>query len=326
MKTNKEFLEELLNTNKNNLNFIADLANYLRSPFSLISSPKSTYNHEIKTEIIDSFVENVPNVLDNENTKKYLNKCLRAKNITKFKEDKYIKLLNEISYSNLTQKPIKPYEIFVAGNSYFQFDDNKFFINLGFFKEQFSYPILNEFSLSPEYIENVDLPIKVVKGKVLILGLKLGYFTCMASYKNDVKEIYVAEPNKDLINFFETNVLPKIQNREKIHIINEKPMDFIDKINDGDFNYVFIDAWNNSKEATSKYIAYKSRLDNFVNTQSIYYQEESIVTELEFGVTNALLKLSENELTKKLTNYKFVNVYDYRKLFSFKGLLEIYKK
>ena len=103
-------------------------------------------------------------------------------------------------------------------------------------------------------------------------------------------------------------------------------MDFIDKINDGDFNYVFIDAWNNSKEATSKYIAYKSRLDNFINTQSIYYQEESIVTELGFGVTNALLKLSENELTKKLTNYKFVNVYDYRKLFSFKGLLEIYKK
>ena len=326
MKTNKEFLEELLNTNKNNLNFIADLANYLRSPFSLISSPKSTYNHEIKIEIIDSFISNVPNVLDTKNTIKYLNKCLRAKNITKFKENKYIKLLNEISYSNLTQKTIKPYEIFVAGNSYFQFDDNNFFINLGFFKEQLSYPILNEFSLSPEYIEKVDLPIKVVKGKVLILGLKLGYFACMASYKNDVKEIYVVELNKDLINFFKANVLPKIQNREKIHIINEKPMDFISKINDGDFNYVFIDAWNNSKEATSKYIAYKSRLDNFVNTQSIYYQEESIVTELEFGVTNALLKLSENELTKKLTNYKFVNVYDYRKLFSFKGLLEIYKK
>lgn len=326
MKTNKEFLEELLNTNKNNLNFIADLANYLSSPFSLISLPKSIYDHEIKTEIIDSFISNVPNGLDNENTNKYLNKCLRAKNITKFKEDKYIKLLNEISYSNLTQKTIKPYEIFVAGNSYFQFDDNKFFINLGFFKEQLSYPILNEFSLSPEYIENVDLPIKVVKGKVLILGLKLGYFAFMASLKNDVKEICVVEPSKELIDFFKKDVLPKTENKEKIHIINEKPMDFIGKMNDGDFNYVFVDAWNNSKEATNEYIAYKSRLDNFVNTQSIYYQEESIVTELGFGITNALLKLSENELTKKLTNYKFVNIYDYRKLFSFKGLLEIYKK
>lgn len=326
MKTNKEFLEELLRTNKNNLNFIADLSNYLSSPFSLISSPENTYNHEIKAEIINAFVNGVSSIIDKENTYQYLNKCLKAKNITKFRENKYVQLLNEIKYPNLTKKVIKPYEIFIAGNSYFQFDDNKYFINLGFFKEEYSYPILNEFSLSPEYIENADLPIKVIKGKVLILGLKLGYFTYMTSLKNDVKEIYVVESNKELINFFEKSVLPKNENKEKIHIINENPMDFVNKLNDGEYNYIFVDIWNNAKEATSDYIKLKSRLDIFNNTKSVYYQEESIVTELEFGVTNALLNPNESELSKQLTNYKFVNIYDYRRVFSFKGLLDLYKK
>ena len=326
MKTNKEFLEGLLKTYKNNLNFISDLSNYLTSPFSLISSSKSDFNHETKTEIVESFVKNVPNLKDEQNTMLYLNKALRLKNIKKFRNNDYIKLLNQHTISNLNYKTIKPYEIFIAGNSYLQFDDNKYFIPLGYFEDEFKYPTFSNYSIDPHYIESVDLPLKIVKGKILILGLKLGYFAYMSSLKEDVKDVYVVESNKDLINMFETNVLSTHKNKIKVHIFNQNPFEFIDTIKDEEFNYIFVDLWNEDCKDVSSYIDAKSRLDKVLYTRVIYYFEESIVTELGTRVTNALLNPGSNELSKALTNYKFVNIYDYRKLFTVKSLLDLFKK
>ncbi|MCR5308515.1 MAG: hypothetical protein K6E21_00175, partial [Bacilli bacterium] len=126
--------------------------------------------------------------------------------------------------------------------------------------------------------------------------------------------------------FFVDNVLPEIENKTKIHIINKDPLKYGIELKNNDYNYIFVDIYNSAEEGIPTYLELKNKLSRIPYCQSFYYQEESIITLLEFEVTNALLKPSSNEISKKLTNYKFVNIYDYRKIFTFKSLLELYKK
>lgn len=335
MKTNKEFLNELFLTHEKNLDFIEDLIVYFNNPFSLLSKPKSKYDHEIKTEIIDSFIEKVSPIHDKENTKKLLKRALNVKNISKYKDNPYLKLLGDLSFNSseweLSKITIKPYEVFIAGDSYLQGDDNKYFAQLGFLKEEYSYPSLSLcgrewMSLSPNEIETMDLPIKVVKGKVLVLGLGLGYFAYMASLKDEVKEIYVVEMDKDIINIFKENILPKFEYKEKIHIIKDDAFRFIEEVNDGDYDYIFSDLWHDTSDGCDMYLKLKSRLDSFTYTNCLYWIEESIVTQLALYVTGALSYDDDSELSNKLKQYKFENIYDYRKVFTFHGLIELFKK
>lgn len=335
MKTIKEFLDELFITQDKNLDFLEDLISYLNNPFSLISSPKSSYNHEIKNELIDAFGEKVSPLIDKENAKKYLKASLCAKNISKYKNNPYLKLLDGVSINSseweLSKITIKPYEIFIAGNSYMQGDSNRYFAQLGFLKEEYCYPSLSLcgrewMSLSPNEIETMDLPIKAVKGKVLVLGLGLGYFAYMASIKEEVKDVYVVEMDKDIINIFKENILPKFEYKEKIHIIKDDAFHFIESVNDEDYDYIFSDLWHDVGDGCDMYLDLKSRLDTFKYTRCLYWIEESIVTQLSMYVTGALYRKDDSPLYDKLKEYDFKDIYDYRKVYTFYGLIDLFKK
>ena len=335
MKTNKEFLNNLFTTQENNLDFIEDLINYLNNPFSLIESSKCDYNHEMKEEIISAFIDKVKPLNNQEYTKKCLKRSLFVKDVNKYKTNPYLKLLGNLSFNSsewkLEQITIKPYEIFIAGDSYLQADDNKYFAQLGVMNEEYSYPSLSLcgrewMSLSPNEIETMELPLKVVKGKILVLGLGLGYFAYMASRKDDVDDIYIVEMDKEIINLFKENILPKFEHKEKIHIIKDDAFRFIENVNDRDYDYIFSDLWHDTGDGCDMYLTLKSRLDSFKYTRCLYWIEESIVTQLAMYVTGALEREDDSPLSNKLKSYKFDDIYDYRKVFTFHGLIELFKK
>ena len=319
MKTTKEFLDELFLVQDKNLDFLEDLITYLNNPFPLISSPKSIYNHEIKNELIDAFIEKVSPLNDKENAKKYLKSAICFKNILKYKNNPYLKLLDGVSFNSfeweLSKITIKPYEIFIAGNSYMQGDSNKYFAQLGFLKEEYSYPSLSLcgrewMSLSPNEIETMDLPIKAVKGKILVLGLGLGYFAYMASIKEEVKDVYVVEMDKNIINIFKESILPKFEHKEKIHIIKDDAFRFIESVNDEEYDYIFSDLWHDVSDGCDMYLKLKSRLDSFKYTRCLYWIEESIVTQLSMYVTGALYRKDDSPLYAKLKELKLNDIYD----------------
>lgn len=335
MKTNKEFLDELFSTHNSNLDFIEDLITYLNNPFSLLSSPKSKYDHEAKNEIIDAFIEKVKPLNNAENCKKYLKRALRVKNILKYKNNPYLKLLNGVTFDlddwELSTITIKPYEIFISGDSYLQADDNKYFADLGYLKEEYSYPSLSLcgrewMSLCPNEIETMDIPIKTIRGKVLVLGLGLGYFAYMASIKDNVKDVYVVEMDKDIINIFKEKILPKFEHKEKIRIIKDDAFEYIKRVNDGEFNYIFSDLWHDTSDGCDMYLKLKSRLDLFKYTTCIYWIEQSIITQLYLYMVGALNRDDNNELSTQLKDMKLTTIYDYRKVFTFHSLMDLYKK
>lgn len=335
MKTNKEFLDGLLKTYNNNLNFISDLYMYLNNHFPLLSSPKSSYNHQIKKEIINSFVEKAPLLKDKENDIFYLNKNLRYKDGNRYVDNVYLNLLIQLKKENsslpYSLDYIKPYEIFLSGDSYLQTDSNLYYIFLGFSNKEITYPIFS-FSnhrkqmLLPRVIDSTYLQLKIIKGKILILGLRDGYFTFMSSLNEKVKEITVVEHDQEIINFFEKYVLPKCENRNKIKIINEDAFNYLDDVKDHDYDYIFGNIWTNAFTGVTKYLKLKSRLDSYKYTRCMYFMEESIVTELGMSLTNAILSGPESPYCNRLKEYKFESIYDYRKVFTFQSLLDFFKK
>ena len=335
MKTNKEFLDELLLTYNNNFNFTSDLFMYLNNHFPLIDSPKSKYNHEIKNELIDAFIEKTPLLKDKENDISYLSKNLRFNDANRYLSNKYLNLLIDLKKENAilpySLDCIKPYEIFLSGDSYLQFDRNQYFVPLSFSNNEIVYPIFNfpnhrKQMLLPRVIDSTFLPLKVVKGKLLILGLRDGYFAYMSHLSEKVKEITVVDSDQVVINFFEKYILPKCQNKNKIKIINNDAYDFLEEVKDQDYDYIFSNIWTNAFTGVTKYLKLKSRLDSFKYTKCIYFMEESIVTELGKSVTSAILSGPESPYYNQLKEYKFESIYDYRKVFTFHGLLDFFKK
>ena len=169
----------------------------------------------------------------------------------------------------------------------------------------------------------MKLPLKIIKGNVLILGLIEGYFAYMASLNINVKSISIVEENKELIKFFNEAILPNCNKDVKINIVKGKYQKYIKKIADNDFNYIFC---NVGRYNASKYLELKGIFDNFIYTKAIYYREESIITDLSVSLTSALLNERKTPIYEKLNTLKLDNIYDYRKLYSFHGLLDFYKK
>ena len=333
MKTNKEFLDELLITYNNNANFTSDLFMYLNNHFPLISSTKSKYNHEIIKELIDSFIENVPLLKDKENDVNYLCKNLKFNDGNRYLSNSYLNLLIKLKKENsalpYSLDYIKPYEIFLSGDSYLQTDSNLYYIFLGFSNKEITYPIFSfknhrKKMLQPRVIDSTYLPLKVIKGKILILGLRDGYFAYMSSLNERVKEITVVEQDQEVIDFFKKYIVPNCPN--KIRIVHKDAYQYLDEVKDRDFNYIFGNIWTNAFTGVTKYLKLKSRLDSFKYTKRIYFMEETIVTELGKSLTNAILSGPESPYYPQLKEYNFETIYDYRKVFTFHGLLDFFKK
>lgn len=92
---------------------------------------------------------------------------------------------------------------------------------IGFFEEKIEIPRLEKINsnnfkqVTPKEINATQKHIDAAHGKVLNIGLGMGYFAYMASLKDNVEKIIIVEQDNELIELFKEHIFPQFSHREK---------------------------------------------------------------------------------------------------------------
>lgn len=124
-------------------------------------------------------------------------------------------------------------------------DDYKCHSPFGYFSKRIKYPLIrkngaNWMELVPHEINSMEGDITKAKGNILVVGLGLGYFSYMTSNKKEVTSVTVLEKDKDIIEVFNSCLLDEFENKDKIKIINDDALTYLDYSN---FDFVYIDIY-----------------------------------------------------------------------------------
>lgn len=167
-------------------------------------------------------------------------------------------------------------------------------------------------ALIPSEMFQMQTYIDTASGKVLQLGLKIGYFTYLAGIKEDVTQITVIEPNQDLIDYFNQYILPQFDpaTKNKITVIKCDPIEYIKYLPDGGYDYCFVNLWSKPNES-ELYFKLKRFHNKFKNMKIDYYKELQLVIDLyEVVALNIYFALQKkNGITPQEDS--FVNTYSH---------------
>ena len=267
---------------------------------------------------------------------KWDTKLLRVED---FKTNPYLKKLDSLSFNeddwSLKGKKLEAYSLFPYEEEYHYASNYLLKTSLAFFDKDYIYPSIsllnNEWmSLNPYEIRTMETPIILARGKVLTLGLGLGYFAYMAHLKEKVKEVHIVEMDKGLIDIFNEYLLPLFEHPEKIHIHKADAFCFIKDIKDKDYDFIFSDLWHDASDGLPMYLKLKEKFNAFKYTQCHYWIESALVTYLRmlvigvmrdefYGYQNDYNDLQAT-IKEKLSDYRISNTYDLDDLLNIKGL------
>ena len=105
----------------------------------------------------------------------------------------------------------------------------------------------------------------------------LGYFTYMASLKEEVESVTVVERSTDVIDLFRQYILPQFTHPEKIIIVESDAFDFAErKMKDGGYNTVFTDIWHDPSDGCELYLRMKKYEDLLPDAEFIYWVEDTL--------------------------------------------------
>lgn len=166
-------------------------------------------------------------------------------------------------------------------------------MSVAYFDNDYIYPSISLYdqewmSLNQHEIRTMETPIALARGKVLTLGLGLGYFAFMASNKEEVKEVHIVEMDLELIKLFNEYLLPLFPYKEKIHIHKADAYYFINDIKDGDYDYIFSDLWKDAGDGSISYLKLKKVFKSFKKTTCSYWIEGSIIAYLRLLVIGVM--------------------------------------
>ena len=212
-------------------------------------------------------------------------------------------------------------------------------MSLMMFKSDYIYPSISLYdtewmSLNQHEIRTMEVPIQLARGKVLTLGLGLGYYAYMVSLKEEVKEVHIVEMDLELIKLFNKYLLPLFPHPEKIHIHKADAFYFIKDIKDKDYDFIFSDLWHNVSDGVSAYLKLKQHFYNFEYTHCSYWIENSILTYLrmlvigvmkdEYYSNNAEYDELQMSIKERLKDYQIKDSNDIDSLLNLKGLNSIF--
>ena len=214
-----------------------------------------------------------------------------------FIHNPYYQALKNIAFSEngwtLEHKTITAYSLFPYNEQYHYGANYYLKPSFGFFTKDYVYPTLSLYdqewmSLNPHEIRTMEVPIAIAKGKVLTLGLGLGYFAYMVHLKEDVKEVHIVEIDLELIKAFEKHLLPLFPHPEKIHIHKADAFYFIKNIKDKDYDFIFSDLWHDVSDGLPLYVKLRNDLKDLKVTKCLYWIENSILTYLRILVIGVM--------------------------------------
>ena len=304
----------------------------------IVFKDKNTF--EKRTLFVDNLINKYQ--LQDSFAKKSIRWDTNLIDICEYLANPYIKILKNVSFDEndwkLNHIVMNAYTLFPYEEEYHYGGDAILKMNLGFFDQDYSYPTIslcdNEWmSLNPFEIRTMQIPIQLAKGRVLTLGLGLGYYAYMVHLKDEVKEVHIVEMDIDLINNFNKHLLPLFPHPEKIHIHKADAFYFAERIKDKDYDFIFSDLWHDVSDGLPMYLKLKKSFDGFKSTKCTYWIEGSIVTYLRtlvIGVLKDEFYHQDNDynelqllIKNKLKDQTILNSYDLDKLLSINGLKEL---
>ena len=231
----------------------------------------------------------------------------------------YYKALSNLSFSkdgwSLNNKTLKAYSLFPKEEEYMMGSNYTIKMNIGYFTSDYIYPSISLYdtewmSLNPYEIRTMQIPIQLTKGKVLTLGLGLGYFAYMTSLKEEVKEVHIVEMDLELIKIFNEYLLPLFPHPEKIHIHKADAFHFINDIKDKDYDFIFSDLWHDVSDGLVMYLKLKKAFNEFKTTKCLYWIEDAILTYLKL----LIIGVTKDEYYKIESDYDDLQVFIKNKL------------
>ena len=185
---------------------------------------------------------------------------------------------------------------------------------IGYFEEDFHFPAIHQdgvewMSVKPNEVETMKEPIQNSHGRVLTLGLGLGYFTFHASQKENVSLVTVVERDAEVIELFQSLILPQFPHREKIEIVQADAFDFMEKeLPKRDYDTVFADLWHDASDGLELYLKLRRLEKNAKGARVDYWIERSLLSALRGLVYERLcdptikLPLGNKAATECLSN------------------------
>ena len=340
-KDEKKYLS-LFEQHKRNLDYLIYVRDIIwKKPGSSINTSKDNNPFEKRSALINSIKSKNP--FPNESTESALTWDTNLLLNKTYENNPYLKAIKNLSFSkdgwSLTNKTLKAYSLFPKEEEYMMGGNYLIRMNLGFFESDYIYPSIslydNEWmSLNPYEIRTMEIPIQLAKGKVLTLGLGLGYFAYMAHLKEEVKEVHIVEMDLELIKIFNEYLLPLFPYKEKIHIHKADAFYFINNIKDNDYNLIFSDLWHDVSDGLTSYLKLKKVFNEFKTTQCLYWIEDAILTYLKLLVIGVIKdEYYRNEtdydelqvlIKQKLEDYSFSSAYQIDDLLNIKGLNRLF--
>ena len=165
---------------------------------------------------------------------------------------------------------------------------------IGFFDGRVTFPSIYEgitpwMSICPSEIFSMEEPIQQAHGRVLVLGLGLGYYPFMISQKDSVSEIFIVERQKEVIELFKKYLLPQFSHKEKIKVIQEDALVYMDQLGESDgfaadeggrFDVCFADIWENQVDGAKAYRRIHPQEVRLPRTEFVYWIEQPILHQL----------------------------------------------
>lgn len=197
----------------------------------------------------------------------------------------------------LCQHSYAPYEPFVRTHPVVT-SELREIPQLGYFDVEFPFPAILEdgiewMTITPNEVETMREPIAKSHGKVLTLGLGLGYFAFHASQKPEVERVVVVERSRDVIDIFRTYLLPQFPNGNKLEIVEADAFEYMQKDMPREkFDFVFADLWHDASDGLEMYRKLKK------------YEVLSPRTRFDYWIEPSLLSLLRHIVYRRITDKK----------------------
>ena len=231
-------------------------------------------------------------------------------------EDPYYKTIiipkQTIGNHSLEYQSYKPYEVFPydMGINYLDLSIPQ----VGFFTKEFKYPAITKdkkqewMTITPNEIYTMRKHIQDAHGKVLTLGLGMGYYAFMVSEKSSVESVTVIESSQEIIDLFNEYILPQFPNKQKITIINGDAFDYMENLEDGKYDICFADIWDGVFD-NIPYLKLKSICNRFSLTQISYWIEEGFLQNIKSKISRQICLEGYNYL-RLLPQIEYENLND----------------
>lgn len=152
---------------------------------------------------------------------------------------------------------------------------------LGFFDKKVEFPAVYEgvipwVSVCPSEVNSMEQDIRKAYGKTLVLGLGLGYYPFRISMRQEVTSVTIVEKQPEMIELFQTCILPYFQEQKKIRIIQADAYEYLSTVETGEYDFCYADIWENQMDGAEAYVKLKVHENRLPFTEFAYWIEDSI--------------------------------------------------